>query len=93
MPDSCWLILCVFVARTTMACQFQTVASTAPFLVGSFAIDYAQPGVLIGLFRLPGIFTAFRGSPARRVIPATAALFAAAIIKHAGLAGFRLATL
>jgi hypothetical protein len=44
-----------------MACQFQTVASTAPFLIGSFAIDYAQLGVLIGLFRLPGIFTALSG--------------------------------
>ena len=44
-----------------MACQLQTVASTAPFLVGSFAIDYAQLGVLIGLFRLPGIFTALPG--------------------------------
>jgi MFS family permease len=44
-----------------MACQLQTVASTAPFLVGSFAIDDAQLGVLIGLFRLPGIFTALPG--------------------------------
>jgi hypothetical protein len=44
-----------------LACQFQTVASTAPFLVGSFAIDYAQLGVLIGLFRLPGILRVWPG--------------------------------
>jgi predicted MFS family arabinose efflux permease len=57
-----WLILGVlFFARTAMACQFQTVASTAPFLIGSFAIDYTRLGTLIGLYMLPGIFFALPG--------------------------------
>jgi len=57
-----WLILGVlFTARTAMACQFQTVASTAPFLIGSLAIDYTRLGTLIGLYMLPGIFFALPG--------------------------------
>jgi MFS family permease len=60
--DSRWLILLVlFIARTAMACQFQTVASTGPFLVESFAIDFAWLGTLIGLYMLPGIFIALPG--------------------------------
>lgn len=55
-------MLCVlFVARTVMACQFQTVASTAPFVIGSLAIDYTQLSTLIGLYMLPGIFMALPG--------------------------------
>lgn len=57
-----WLVLCVlFVERTVMACRFQTVASTAPFLIGSLAIDYTQLGTLIGSYMLPGIFIALPG--------------------------------
>jgi predicted MFS family arabinose efflux permease len=44
-----------------MACQFQSVASTAPFLAGTFAIDFAGLGTLIGLYMLPGIFIALPG--------------------------------
>jgi hypothetical protein len=39
----------MLVARTGLVCQFQTMAATAPFLVGSFAIGYAQLGFLIGI--------------------------------------------
>ena len=50
-----WLILLVlFVARTTIALQFQTVASTAPLLIAALAIDFASIGVLVGLYMLPG---------------------------------------
>jgi predicted MFS family arabinose efflux permease len=57
-----WLMLLVlFVARTAMACQFQSVASTAPFLVDAFAIDFARLGTLIGLYMLPGIFISVPG--------------------------------
>ena len=44
-----------------MACQFQSVASTAPFLVDAFAIDFARFGTLIGLYMLPGIFISVPG--------------------------------
>ena len=57
-----WLMLLVlFIARTAMAFQFQSVASTAPFLVDAFAIDFTRLGALIGLYMLPGIFIALPG--------------------------------
>lgn len=60
--DRRWLILAaLFIGRAVMAVQFQTVGSTAPFLRGAFAIDYAQIGTLIGLYMLPGIFIALPG--------------------------------
>jgi predicted MFS family arabinose efflux permease len=61
-PNRRWLMLVVlFIARTAMACQFQSVASTASFLVNAFAIDFARLGTLIGLYMLPGIFIALPG--------------------------------
>ncbi len=57
-----WLMLFVlFVSRTAMACQFQSVGSTAPFLADSFATNFARLGTLIGLYMLPGIFMAVPG--------------------------------
>ena len=57
-----WLMLLVlFIARTAMAFQFQSVASTAPFLVDAFGIDFTRLGALIGLYMLPGIFIALPG--------------------------------
>jgi predicted MFS family arabinose efflux permease len=57
-----WTILAVlFLARTVMALQFQTVASTAPFLRDALAIDFASLGALIGLYMLPGIVIALPG--------------------------------
>lgn len=79
-----WLVLAVlFVARTVMGLQFQTVASTAPFLRQAFAIDFVQIGTLIGLYMLPGIFIALPGGVlgqrfgARRVVLAGLLLMAA----------------
>jgi len=57
-----WLILLVlFLARTTFALQFQTVASAGPFLIAALAIDYASIGLLIGLHSLPGVAIAIPG--------------------------------
>ncbi len=57
-----WQILFVlFLARTVMGCQFQTVGSTAPFLGDAFAVDFTRIGTLIGLYMLPGIFIALPG--------------------------------
>ena len=44
-----------------MALQFQTVASTGPFLIDALAIDFASLGLLIGLYMLPGIVIALPG--------------------------------
>src|SRR5262245_1053744 len=57
-----WIILFVlFLARTVMGLQFQTVASTSPFLIDAFAIDFAAIGALIGLYMLPGLAIALPG--------------------------------
>jgi predicted MFS family arabinose efflux permease len=60
MTGSRWFILGVlFVARTAVGFQFQSVASTAPALIEDFNLDYAAIGTLIGFYNLPGILMAF----------------------------------
>ena len=57
-----WLMLAVlFLARTAIALQFQTVASVRPFLMDALAIDFAALGALIGLYMLPGVVIALPG--------------------------------
>jgi predicted MFS family arabinose efflux permease len=56
MRQSRWVILAVlFIARFALGYQFQSAGSLAPFLIDDLGIDYAQVGVLIGAFLLPGI--------------------------------------
>ena len=57
MLSNRWLILAVlFLARTSMGYQFQSIASVSPSLIAEFAIEYAAIGSLIGLQSLPGSF-------------------------------------
>jgi predicted MFS family arabinose efflux permease len=57
-----WLMLAVlFLARTAMAVQFQSVGSLAPILADELALDYAAIGTLIGLYLLPGVVIALPG--------------------------------
>jgi MFS family permease len=57
-----WLILAVlFLARTAMGFQFQSVAALSSSLVAELAIDYTQLGLLIGCYLLPGIAIAYPG--------------------------------
>jgi len=44
-----------------MGIQFQSVASTSPFLINDLQIDYTRLGVFIGLYNLPGVSLAFPG--------------------------------
>src|SRR5262249_13356771 len=61
-----WLIMAVlFLARTAMGCQFQSVATLSSSLVADLAIDYTQLGLLIGSYLLPGIFYCLSGRPVR----------------------------
>lgn len=55
------MLAVLFLARTAMALQFQTVGSTGPFLIDALAIDFASLGALIGLFMLPGVVIALPG--------------------------------
>jgi len=56
MLKSRWLVLAVlFIARFALGYQFQSAGSLAPLLIRDLGIDYAQVGVLIGAFLLPGV--------------------------------------
>ena len=56
MLESRWLILAVlFIARFALGYQFQSAGSVAPFLRQYLHIDYAEVGLLIGAFMLPGV--------------------------------------
>jgi predicted MFS family arabinose efflux permease len=54
-----WRILAVlFVVRVGLGFQFQTLGSVSNDLVSAFGLDYADIGMLVGLFMLPGLFLA-----------------------------------
>src|SRR5262249_10118657 len=62
MTRNRWPILAVlFLARTAMAVQFQSVGSVGPILAQELALDYAGVGTLIGLYMLPGVVIALPG--------------------------------
>ena len=57
-----WTILAVlFLARASMAFQFQAVAALSPFVMDSFGVGIAEVGLLIGLYLSPGIAMALPG--------------------------------
>jgi MFS family permease len=54
-----WHILALlFLARTALGFQFQTLASVGDDLAVAFGLDYAGIGLLIGLFMAPGVLLA-----------------------------------
>lgn len=54
-----WRILALlFFARIGLGFQFQTLASVGDNLARAFGLDYAQIGLLIGLFMAPGLVLA-----------------------------------
>jgi MFS family permease len=55
------MLAVLFVARTAMGFQFQSIASTAIQLTEFFGIGFAEIGTLIGLYMLPGIVIALPG--------------------------------
>ncbi|MFK0691688.1 CynX/NimT family MFS transporter [Mesorhizobium sp. IMUNJ 23033] len=58
-----WTILAVlFVARTAMAFQFQSVAAVAPLVGDSIGVSLADIGILIGLYLAPGVALALPGA-------------------------------
>ena len=55
-----WTVLwVVFVARTSMGYQFQSIGSVGPVLVEHLVIDFTMLGTLIGLYKFPGLFLAY----------------------------------
>ena len=62
MIERRWQILgLLFLARTAMGFQFQSIASAAPFLIADLHVGYASIGTLIGFYMLPGVLIAFPG--------------------------------
>jgi predicted MFS family arabinose efflux permease len=57
-----WLILGVlFVARTAMGFQYQTIGSVAPSLIGELRIGFTEIGTLIGLYHISGVLLSLPG--------------------------------
>ena len=57
-----WIILLVlFLARTSMGFQFQSIASTAPRLMQALNLNYAEVGTLIGAYFLAGVVISLPG--------------------------------
>jgi MFS family permease len=90
-----WIVLAlVFLTRTSMGFQFQSVASVAPLMIADLGLSYAQLGTLIGLYMLPGAFFAVPGGVigqrfgARRIVIAGLALMVAGGAVTAGAGGF-----
>jgi predicted MFS family arabinose efflux permease len=76
-----WQMLALlFLARTAMGFQFQSVGSIGPILVGSPGFTYGTVGTLIGLYLLPGAFFALPGGvlgeryPAKHLVVAGLAM-------------------
>lgn len=82
-----WTVLAVlFLARTAMGFQFQSVASVAPFLIDALAIDFAMLGTLIGLFKLPGVVLSLPGGAlGRRFDDKAIVLFGLALMALGGV--------
>lgn len=54
-----WAVLALlFLVRLIFPIQYQQVAPLVPFMVSDMGINYAQVGMLIGAFMLPGAFLA-----------------------------------
>lgn len=57
-----WIMLAIiFLARVGMALQFQSIAPLSSLLVVDFSVGYAQLGLLIGIYLLPGTVLAIPG--------------------------------
>ena len=60
--DRRWLILGVlFLARTAMGFQYQTIGSVAPSLIGELRIGFIEIGTLIGLYHISGVILSLPG--------------------------------
>ncbi len=60
-PNRWYVLAVLFLCRTAMGFQFQSVASSAASLTQALSIDYTEIGTLIGLYVLPGVVIALPG--------------------------------
>ena len=90
-----WVALAiVFVTRTSMGFQFQSVAAVAPLMVAELQLTWVQLGSLIGLYLLPGAVFALPGGVLgqrfgdRRMVVVSLALMVAGGLVTAAAHGF-----
>ena len=57
-----WILAVLFLARTAMGFQFQSLAAVSPLLMRELAIDFALLGMLVGIWMLPGVAAAIPGA-------------------------------
>ena len=88
MPGRRWIILAVlFAARAATGFQFQSIGSSANLLMHDLAIGYAEVGMLLGAYLLPGVVVAFpAGLLGQRVRDKTIGLAGLALMAVSGLA-------
>jgi MFS family permease len=87
----------VFVTRTSMGVQFQSLASVGPLLIAELDLSWAQLGSLIGLYILPGVVLALPGGMlgerfgARRTVVGSLALMVVGGLVTAAAHGYAVA--
>ena len=80
------MLAVIFLARVGMALQFQSIAPVASLLVVDLGLSYAQLGLLIGLYLLPGMVIALPGGMlGQRFGNRPVALWALALMTMGGL--------
>src|SRR3978361_166169 len=87
MPDRRWIVLAVlFLARAATGFQFQSVGSAASAMTRDLGMDYAQLGVLLGAYLLPGIVVALpAGWLGRRLTDKTFGLIGLLLMAFSGI--------
>ena len=88
MPGRRWIILGVlFAARAATGFQFQSIGSATNLLMADLVIGYAEIGMLLGAYLLPGVIVAFpAGLLGRRVSEKTLGLAGLLLMAVSGLA-------
>lgn len=74
----------LFLVRTTMAFQFESVAAISPVLQRDFGVGLGEIGTLIGLYLLPGVVIALPGGAIGRVLGDKRTVLVACSVMFAG---------
>src|SRR4030095_7825624 len=94
MSDRWVALAIVFITRTSMGFQFQSVAAVAPLMLAELQLTWVQVGSLIGLYMLPGAVFALPGGVLgqrfgdRRMVVVSLGLMVAGGLVTAGAHGF-----
>ena len=83
-----WIVLAVlFAARAATGFQFQSMGSVTSLLMADLGIGYAEVGMLLGAYLLPGVIVAFpAGLLGRRIREKTLGLAGLVLMALSGLA-------